>query len=96
MEIISKNTSVQTLVTGMKSDGSDRQEIEATSYIVVVKDGYRTLQMKFDHDPSDDNIMARIENGVYVDITNVEDRLPQLDEIQNTVDLLLLKQEGII
>jgi hypothetical protein len=73
------------------SDGSDRQEIQVTTYNVKVTDNGKTLEMEFDHDPLESEIIVNISAGSYKDITTVEERIEQLKN-----DNLALKEDNLI
>jgi hypothetical protein len=70
MNIISKTPSTQTVITGRMSDGSDRQETQVTTYQVTVNDNGKTLQMAFDHDPTDAEVTAKYVAKDFIDVTS--------------------------
>ena len=91
MEIISKTSSTKTVVIGRMSDGSDRQETQVTTYNVKVSNSGKTLEMEFDHNPSNEDIMECISVGNFKDITTLEDQIAQLKE-----DNLAFKEDNLI
>jgi len=54
MKVLERKQEPRTRTVGRLSDGSDRQEIVTTAWVVVTDIG----QFEFDHDPSDDELMV--------------------------------------
>lgn len=92
MNIISKYSKTNTIITGRLSDGSDRQENTATVWIVKVDNGSSLCLMSFDHDPTDTEIEVKLIAGDYQDITDNEYRLQQQID---TLALELLTLKGV-
>ena len=80
MVIINKIPSTQTVITGRMSDGSDRLETQVTIYQVQVSDNGKTLQMTFDHDPTDAEVTDKYTALDFVDVTSDKDLITALQE----------------
>lgn len=61
MRLIDKRQKVRERVTGRLSDGSDRVVEAVTEWVAVVADAVGNIhELAFDHDPADDEMLARL------------------------------------
>ncbi len=73
MDIISVQPRTEISIIGRLSDGSDRQTVQTTSYIVETKENYRRYRLTFDHNPAEQEIADAVAAGNYEDITAPQD-----------------------
>mgnify|MGYP006983741381 CR=1 FL=1 len=79
--IILKRYSLPQIITiGRMSDGSDAQEILKTGYFVKCKEGYRTFQLNFDHDPADEEILQKYSEKDCIEITEQSELIKNLEQ----------------
>jgi hypothetical protein len=64
----------------MFSDGSDRQEIEITTYIATVEDSGIQYKIQFDYSPTSNEIISKYLSEKYPNLTPVQLKIQQIKQ----------------
>ena len=92
--MIEKTKNTKKVSVGRLSDGSDRMEISISTWKVKVKDGYRTFELSFDHDPTDDEIAEKYSAGNFDEVTATDDVIKGLEEQISTMAIAMAELMG--
>lgn len=94
MIIIERYTQAQTGIVGRLSDGSDRQKVISSIFLVKVEDNDRFYLLTFDHEPTDAEIIIAFEEGQGEEVTTIEDLAGKISEAKQrltaTEDVILI------
>lgn len=81
MNIVSKIPYSETVTKGVFSDGSDRHDVTNITWVVELQDNGHMYRCTFDHDPTDEEILA----------ADKEDITSPTDLLQTQTDFLTLQ-----
>ena len=96
MDIISRSTAIQKIITGRMSDGSDRMINEILNYIVEASDKFQSAKLVFDHDPTESEIIESFANSIKtLDNNSLVQQIMDL-KTQNAQAILALVLGGLM
>ena len=103
MQILTREIDSRLIVKQRLSDGSDRQEIDITRYMVKVMQDDKVYVLDFDNDPTEQEIKEAYDTGKAVEskesgdlILLLRQKLKDQTELSELLLQMQLEKEGIL